>query len=166
LGHVSTVSLNPEPELVRARAIFNVDDYNFFYIQECTDSDSLSFFRLFEDSRVLSSFRAFLESLDPSQRQLLILFTASLLRFRFCPTPREWCPLCGKKWVWEHFFSCPRLDPFPEISSRSAVWAEVKTHISLGHWDIFVHYLRFCLLEWHDLLSQVAFPREVIDDLC
>jgi hypothetical protein len=58
------------------------------------------------------------------------------------------------------------LDSFPEIASRSVVLVEVKTHVSQGHWDIFLHYLRFCLLEWNDLLSQVAFPRDVIDSLC
>jgi hypothetical protein len=166
LGAVSTVSFNPDSELAKARSVFCDEDYNFFYIQECTESESLSFYRLFEEPDVLYSFRAFLESLDFNHRQLIILFSASLLRFRFCLTPREWCPLCGKKWLWEHFFTCARLDPFPDISSRSAVWVEVRSHISLGHWDIFLHYLRFCLLEWHDLLSQVAFPRDVIDGLC
>ncbi len=166
VGGVSTVSLNAGSELSRAMTVFSDDDYNFYYIQECTDSDTLSFFRLFLDPEVLRSFRSFLESCSFSHRRLVILFSSSLLCFRFCPPPREFCPLCGKRWLWEHFFVCPKLHPIPEFSSSLRVLAEIKTHISHGQWNVFLHYLRFYLLEWSDILSQVAFPRDVIDSLC
>jgi hypothetical protein len=141
------------------------EDFLFFYLQEC-DSDSLSFFRLFDSPEVLYSFRSYLESIPFAQRRLIIPFTSSLLRFRFCPTPREYCPLCGRRWLWIHFFCCTKLDIAPDVSARAQVFCDVSEHIKLGHREIFAHYLRFCLLEWTDGLSQVAFPLQVIDDLC
>jgi hypothetical protein len=46
------------------------------------------------------------------------------------------------------------------------VLATDSSHIAQGQWDVFKHYLRFYLLEWSDLLSQVAFPIDIIDNLC
>ncbi len=166
LGEISTVSFDARSQLLRAELVFSAEDYNFFYIQECSDSDTLSFFRLFNSPRVLHSFRDFLESLSFPQRRLVVLFSSSLLRFRFCSFPRECCPLCGKKWLWEHFFTCPRLDVLPGFSNHAYVLREIRQHVADGQWDVFLHYLRFYLLERHDLLSTVTFPRDVIDELC
>jgi hypothetical protein len=167
LGNVSTVNFNAGLKIREARSIFTQTDYNFFYIQECSDSDSLSFYRLFRDADVLRSFRDFLEALPFPQRRLIILFSSSLLRFRFIVIPCEFCPLCGKRWLWEHFFSCPRMDVVPVHPTRDAVLTTVKGHVSDGQlWDVFVHYLRFYLLEWSDVLSRVSFPRDVIENLC
>ncbi len=86
--------------------------------------------------------------------------------FRFCHYPREFCPLCGKRWLWEHFFTCCKLDVAPDLASGPLVLATDSSHIAQGQWDVFKHYLRFYLLEWSDLLSQVAFPIDIIDNLC
>ncbi len=161
---LSTVDLSLESELSSACDLVSDEDFNFYFIQD-SDSETLTFFRLFESPSVLSSFRLFLQSLNAPQCRLVILFCSSLLRFRFCPGPREFCPLCGKVWLWEHFFSCRRLALVPELSSNDMSLANVKLHVSLGHWDIFLHYLRFYLLEWHDILNQVSFPIHVIDGL-
>jgi hypothetical protein len=158
LGDISTVNLNVGLRLGEARTLLQQPDYNFFYIKECTDSDSLSFYHLFSDADVLQSFCDFLETLPYPQRRLVILFSSSLLRFRFIPIPCEYCPLCGKRWLWEHFFSCPRLDVVPVHPTRDTVLTTVQTHVADGQWDVFLHYLRFYLLEWSDVLSRVTFP--------
>ncbi len=62
--------------------------------------------------------------------------------------------------------SCPRLDVASEFVSGPAVLSTVSTHAALGQWEAFLHYRRFYLLEWCDLLSQAAFPVDVIDSLC
>ncbi len=162
---VSTVDVSIDGILQRACDLVSDSDFNFYFIQD-GDSDSLSFFRLFESPAVLVSFRKLLQSLKPSQRNLVILFCSSLLRFRFCPGPREFCPLCGKIWLWEHFFSCRHLTPVPEATHFDLSLSTIKVHVSLGQWDAFLHYLRFYLLEWHDILSQVSFPVGIIDELC
>lgn len=74
--------------------------------------------------------------------------------------------LCGKRWLWEHFFTCNRLDVVPLHPTRDAVLSVVQGHIADGQWDVFVHYLRFYLLEWSDILSRICFPRDVIENLC
>jgi hypothetical protein len=107
-----------------------------------------------------------LESVPFPQRRLLILFSCSLLRYRLCHIPCEFCPLCGRRWLWDHFFVCQRLDVISFSSSRDSVLESVKTHIELGQWDALLHYIRFYLLEWCDILSTAVFPRDVIDDLC
>jgi hypothetical protein len=162
---VSTVDLLLDVEFSRACDLVSDPDFNFYFIQD-SDSESLSFFRLFESPQVLSLFRCFLQSLSAPRRRLVILFCSSLLRFRFCPGPREFCPLCGKVWLWEHFFSCRHLTPVPDIPGSDISLNAVKLQVSLGQWDIFLHYLRFFLLEWHDVLSQVVFPFDIIDELC
>jgi hypothetical protein len=166
LGEISTVNFNAGLRIGEARALVLQTNYNYFYIRECTDSDSLSFYRLFSHADVLSSFREFLESLPFPQRRLIVLFSSSLFRFRFTALPCEFCPLCGKRWLWEHFFNCPRLDVVPVLPTRETVLSTVQGHIADGEWDVFVHYLRFYLLEWSDILSRVIFPRDIIDNLC
>ncbi len=66
---------------------------NFFYIKGGS-SDSLIFFRIFDNVDGLSLFRVLLASLSPDHDRLLILFTSSLLRFRFCCVIHDACPLC------------------------------------------------------------------------
>lgn len=166
LGYISTVNFRARDSIREASSTFNVPDYNFFYLRECTDSDSLSFFRLFRDPETLQSFRRFLEALPFPQRRLIILFTSSMLRFRFIAIPCEFCPLCGKRWLWEHFFACRRLDVVPLHPTRDDVLAVVRGHVEDGQWDVFLHYVRFYLLEWSDVLSRVCFPREIIETLC
>jgi hypothetical protein len=166
LGDVSSLDTDVGVLLGQAASLFSDADYNFFYIQECTDSDTLSFFRLFSEPSVLRSYRVFLESLPFPQRRLLILFCSSLLRYRFCAIPCEFCPLCGRKWLWEHWFTCHKLDLVSLSASRELVFSSIKVHVELGQWDAFVHFIRFYLLEWCDILSTVTFPHDVIDDLC
>jgi hypothetical protein len=164
---VSSLDFAAESELVRVNSLLlGGQDYGFFYIQECVDLDSLSFYRLFRDPEVLCSFRSFLESLTTEHRRLVILFSASLLRFRFCAVSCEYCPLCGKKCVWEHFFACPKMEVAPEASSRVVVLDTVRQHISDGQWDVFVHYLRFYLLQCSAVFTRVVFPTDVIESLC
>ncbi len=163
---VSTVNLNLDLELSKAIDMVSDADFNFFFIQD-GDSESLSFFRLFAEPTILSSFRDFLQKLQFPQRRLVILFSASLLRFRFCHYPREFCPLCGKRWLWDHFFiACRKLDVVPELAVDSSVLVAVSSHIAHGQWEVFLHYLRFYLLQWSDILTQAAFPIDVIDNLC
>jgi hypothetical protein len=139
--------------------------FNFQFIKT-SDSPSLSFFVLFQSKEVLVSYRNFLQSLPWDQARLLLLFSTSLLRFRFCKTARELCPLCGKAWTWEHFFSCRYLEVAPGLSSNVQVLAIVSDHIRLGQWEILVQYVRFYLLEWHDLIREPAIPASLIDALC
>jgi hypothetical protein len=166
LGSVSTLDADIGVLLAQAVSVFSDRDYNFFYIKECVDSDTLSFFRLFADPTVLDSFHLLLESMPFSQRRLLILFSCSLLMYRFCHIPCEFCPLCGRRWLWDHFFVCQRLDVISFSSSRDSVLESVKTHIEHGQWEALLHFIRFYLLEWCDILSTAVFPRDVIDDLC
>jgi hypothetical protein len=88
-----------------------------------------------------------------------------LLRFRFCDRPRELCPLCGRAWLWEHFFKCGALDVAPGLESRIDVFRVVCAHVKLGEWEIFLHYVRFYLLQWHDLVRDPTFSYNDIDDL-
>jgi hypothetical protein len=166
LGDFSSLDADVGVLLGQAASVFSDADYNFFYIQECTDSDTLSFFRLFSEPSVLRSYRVFLESLPFPQRRLLILFCSSLLRYRFCAISCEFCPLCGRKWLWEHWFTCHKLDVVSLSASRELVFSSIKVHVELGQWDAFVHFIRFYLLEWCDILSTVTFPHDVIDNLC
>jgi hypothetical protein len=137
-------------------------DLSFYYILR-SDSDSF-FFRLFRDPSVLSSFRTFLLGLSQQHRRLVILFTSSLLRYRFCSLICEFCPLCGSRWVWEHFFSCRRLEVIA-VDRPCDVLSIVQLHVSEGQWDVFLQYLRFYLLEWRDVVSTATFCLETIDSL-
>jgi hypothetical protein len=157
------VDFSAERDFAKVSDMISDPDHNFFYILH-SDSDSLSFYRLFCDPDVLCSFRVFLSRLSPQHRRLVILFSASLLRYRFCSLICEFCPLCGKKWLWEHFFSCKKLDCVA-VDNPCDVLSVVQTHISEGQWDIFVQYLRFYLLEWNDTVTTAAFPTEIIDSL-
>jgi hypothetical protein len=114
---------------------------------------------------ILDSFRHFLETRPFPQRRLIILFTSSMLRFRFCSRPREFCPLCGRLWLWEHFFNCRYLDVTPIEDSSTQTLAVITGLVERGKWDIFMHYLRFYLLQWCDLTFDPAFPVHVIESL-
>lgn len=136
------------------------DEFIFRYI--CTsDSDSLSFFRELGSSDNLISFRTLLQQLPPAQMRILILFSSSLLRFRFCRRPRDLCPLCGKVWLWSHFFSCRCLTIVP-ASDATYVLRSVKTLIRNGSWDELLHHVRFYLIQWRALVNDPCFS---IDDL-
>jgi hypothetical protein len=161
---LSTVRFSTDEALATVSEVLHDPDINFYFIAR-SESDSMSFFRLFRDSATLVSFRLFLSSLSFQHRRLVILFAASLLRYRFCTIMCEFCPLCGKRWLWEHFFSCRRLEVAP-VDTPTDVLSVVRTHVSLGQWDIFLQYLRFYLLEWRDILLIATFPHEVIDSLC
>jgi hypothetical protein len=162
---ISTVQFSTDQALGSVSDLLSDPDFSFYYIAR-GDSDSMSFFRLFQDPSVLVSFRTFITSLSPQHRRLVILFSASLLRYRFCSNFCEFCPLCGKRWLWEHFFACRRLDVASvEVVSTNVVSA-VKVHISSGQWTVFLQYLRFYLLEWRDILTTAVFPYDVIDTLC
>ncbi len=138
--------------------------FAFSYIKR-TESQSLTFFKLFSSVEVLNSFRDFLESKPFPQRRLVILFSSSLLRFRFCSRPRELCPLCGRPWLWEHFFSCKFLVVAPIEESAQQTVTVVRGLIERGEWEVFAHYLRFYLLQWCDLTFDPNIPTNVIDGL-
>ncbi len=87
----------------------NSATFSFSYIKFC-ESPTLSFFTLFKDVSVLESFRDFLNQRPYASIRFIVLFCASLLRFRLCARPSELCPLCGHPWLWEHFFKCRFLD--------------------------------------------------------
>ncbi len=150
-------------DFARVSEMLDDPDHSFYYILH-SDSDSLSFFRLFRDPDVLRSFRTFLSKLSPQHRRLVILFLASLLRYRFCSLICEFCPLCGKKWLWEHFFSCKKLECVA-IDHPCDVLSVVQTHVSAGQWNVFAQYLRFYLLEWRDVVTTATFPSDVIESL-
>jgi hypothetical protein len=137
-----------------------------FQFIKTSDLLSLSFFTLFRSRDVLVSYRNFLQSLPWDQARILLLFSSSLLRFRFCDTPRELCPLCGKVWLWEHFFTCRFLEVAPGLNSSTQVLVTISDHISLGQWEVFVQYVRFYLLEWHELVRDPAVSLLLIDSLC
>lgn len=128
-----------------------------------SDSDLLSFFREIGSLEALDSFCVFLQRLPPAQLRLLILFTSSLLRFRFCCRPSELCPLCGRKWLWQHFFTCRFLSAIPIDSTRAL--QTVKPLIRDGLWDEFVLYVHFYLLQWRDMVSNPILTVEDIDGL-
>jgi hypothetical protein len=161
---ISTAQFSTDQALATVSELLSDPDLSFYFILR-SDSDTLSFFRLFQDPTVLTSFREFLTSLTFQHRRLVILFAGSLLRYRFCATICEFCPLCGKRWVWEHFFTCRRLD-VTAIDAPSSVLSIVQTHIGSGQWDVFLQYLRFYLLEWREILATAVFPHDVIDSLC
>ncbi len=138
--------------------------FTLSYIQR-SDSPSLSFFRLLDSVDTLVSFRLFLESRPFPQRRLIILFTSSLLRFRFCSRPRELCPLCGRPWLWEHFFNCRHLALTPVEDSPAHTLTVITEIVGRGDWSVFMHYLRFYLLQWCDLTFDPVFPVHVIDNL-
>jgi hypothetical protein len=85
---------------------------NYFYIVN-GDSDSLSFYRLLSCARSLVDLCLLIDAMSSEHACLFILFTSSLLCFRFCKYPSPTCPLCRKSWLWEHFLSCPRLRSHP-----------------------------------------------------
>ncbi len=114
----------------------------------------------------LVSYRKFIEGLGRDQARVVLLFSASLLRFRFCSSPRDLCPLCGKAWLWEHFFTCRFLEVAPGLDSSVQVLATISDHIKHGQWEIFVQYIRFYLLEWLDLVREPAISVSLIDSLC
>ncbi len=89
-----------------------------------------------------------------------------VLKYRFCSNICEFCPLCGKRWLWEHFFACRRLDVASVEEVSPNVVSAVKVYISSGQWTVFLQYLRFYLLEWRDILTTAVFPYDVIDSLC
>jgi hypothetical protein len=136
---------------------------NFYFIQD-GDSESLSFFRLFLSLETLNSFRLFLSSLGPDQCRLIILFCASLLRFRLCSTIRDVCPLCKKPWLWRHFFDCPRLGVTPGASGR-AVALHVVTCAGAGDWGELKSLVRSNLLHWRTCLPDFVFPCDIIQSL-
>lgn len=136
-----------------------------FQFISTSDSQSLSFFVLFESEDVLRSFRVFLQNLGCRVR-LVLLFCTSLLRFRFCKLPRELCPLCGRVWMWEHFFTCRYLEVAPGLDSNTQVLTIVQGHVRRGEWEIFLQYVRFYLLEWHDLVRDPMFSDSDINALC
>jgi hypothetical protein len=136
----------------------------FSYVKR-NESTSLSFFTTFGSVEVLESFRAFLESKPFPQRRLVILFASSLLRFRFCSRPRELCPLCGRPWLWEHFFNCRFLVVAPIEETSPQTLSVVSGLVERGEWEIFMHYLRFYLLQWCDLTFDPVIPAAVIDSL-
>jgi hypothetical protein len=161
---ISTVHFSSEAALLATVSeLISDPDLSFYYVLH-SDSDSLSFFRLFRDPAVLSSFRLFLSHLKYPQRRLVILFIASLLRYRFCSLICEFCPLCGRKWLWEHFFTCKQLQIVP-IDEPRDVLKIVQTHIREGQWDAFLAYLRFYLLEWRDVVTTAIFSSDVIEGL-
>lgn len=127
---------------------------------------TLSLFRSFSEPSVLHSYRSFLESLPFPQLRLVIIFCSSLLRYRLCSISCEYCQLCGCKWLWDHFFSCQNLDVVSLTTSCELVLAMVLSQVELGQWEAFLHYVRFYLLAWCDMLSTVIFPLDVIDNLC
>ncbi len=129
------------------------------------DSDSLSFYRCLSSPASLETFRAFLQELPYSQMRLMILFCSSLLRFRFCVRPREWCPLCGRPWLWMHFFLCRKLEVAPGLDSAVQTERVILGHISCDEWQIFLAYVRFYLLQWRDLVHDPNIPEDVIDQL-
>jgi hypothetical protein len=137
--------------------------FNFYYIK-FGDSESLSFFRIFDNPDDLNSFRDLLESLPSDQCRLVILFTSSLLRFRFCASPTAICPLCRKTWLWEHFFTCPKLVLLPSLPSAITV-AEFKSCVRGCDWTLFRHFLRFILTQWHNVIANPAISLEIIEGL-
>jgi hypothetical protein len=137
-----------------------------FQFIKTSDSVTLSFFTLFDTPEILASFRLFIQSLDWGQARIVLLFSASLLRFRFCSTPRELCPLCGKAWTWEHFIVCRYLEVAPGLDSNVQVLATISDHIRICQWESVVQYIRFYLLEWCDLVREPAISVSVIDALC
>ncbi len=92
-------------------------------------------------------------------------FCSSMLRFRFCSRPHEFCPLCGKQWLWEHFFACRRLDVAPVGEFGVDVYRVVSGHVERREWDIFLSYVRFYLLQWHDLVHDPIISCEDLDNL-
>ncbi len=74
---LSTVDLSIDSELSRACDLVSDPDFNFYFIQD-SDSETLTFYRLFESPEVLSSFRLFLQSLKAPQCRLVILFCSDV----------------------------------------------------------------------------------------
>jgi hypothetical protein len=147
------------------RILANTDSDRFIYhFIRHGDSDTLSFFREIGCPAALTSFRSLLQSLPNAQMRILILFCASLLRFRFCTQPTALCPLCGRAWTWEHFFTCRFLDVVP-CQSSSRVLLSVKRLIREGSWDILLDYVHFYLLQWRALTSNPAFSCEDLEGL-
>jgi hypothetical protein len=142
----------------------NSNDFIFNFIK-FGDSPSLSFYRLLSSPDSLHSFRVFIQELPYPQSRLIILFCSSLLRFRFCSRPREWCPLCGKPWLWDHFFLCRRLEVAPGLDCQSQTRRVIWGHIARDEWFIFSSFVRFYLLQWRDLVHDPVFPEDVIDGL-
>ncbi len=137
--------------------------FNYFYIKH-GDSESLSFFRLLGSPESLSSFRSLLKILPWDQSRLLILFCSSLLRFCFCPSPCATCPLCRKQWLWEHFFTCPRLLLVPSIPSSPTICL-FKASVRSRNWSDVLCHIRFCLHEWVNVLPDALLSTDLIDEL-
>jgi hypothetical protein len=132
----------------------------FRYI--CTsDSNSLSFFREFHSLDNLISFRTLLQQLPPTQMRILILFSSSLLRFCFCRRPRDLCPLCGKVWLWTHFFACRHFTIVP-ASDSAHVLRSIKAFIRSGSWEDLLNHVRFYLIQWRALVNDPSFS---VDEL-
>jgi hypothetical protein len=138
--------------------------FNFNYLK-FSDSPTLTFFVLFRDVSVLESFRAFLGTRTLVHTRLVILFCSSTLRFRFCTRPRDLCPLCGRPWLWEHFFQCRFLDVAPGLNRSVDVLRSVSAHVASGDWEVFLSYMRFYLLQWCDLVHDPIIPMADIDSL-
>jgi hypothetical protein len=161
---LSTVDLNPIADLDQCLSNFSDRSlFNYFFIQDGT-SDSLSFFRLFASLEVLNSFRGLLCELGPEHSRLVILFSSSLLRFRFCAVIRDACPLCKKPWLWNHFIGCPKLCDIGVDSGRTAI-ANFEALVRVGDWSEVLKSIRHFLLSWADAVPDVIFPRDVIDSL-
>lgn len=160
----STTDFDPQSSLDQIlSSVGDRSNFNFYYIK-FGDSDSLSFFRLFEDLSGLNSFRSLLESLPYDQCRLVILFTTSMLRFRFRSAPMASCPLCRKQWLWDHFFTCPRLSLVPSLPTTSSL-LQFKSCVRNCNWPLFRQQLRFVLTEWQNVLPDAAISADIIENL-
>jgi hypothetical protein len=112
----------------------------------------------------LESFRLLLGSLSFDHCRLLLLFCSSLLRFRFCSSPCSTCPLCRKQWLWEHFFTCPKL-VLIHTGAPAVYLSQFKACVNVADWGTSLSFIRFALLQWSAVLPDVIFPHDVIDSL-
>jgi hypothetical protein len=108
----------------------------FLCIQH-SDEKTLSFFRLMPNVDGAASFRTFLSSRSSRERNFLLLFLTSGLRWRIFTEARRGssCPFCSNHfWSWEHFCSCslcPVRFSVPEMTALVSLnlWDEIAAHV-------------------------------------
>jgi hypothetical protein len=163
IDEVSTVDFDASAQLKNVLSGFsNRSLVNFYFIKD-SESQSLTFFTLFPTLKVLDSFRSYLQTLSEEHCRLLILFFASLLRFRFCNALHDVCPLCRKPWFWDHFFGCPVF--VSRVRTGPASIKQIESLVCSSSWSQLTVFVRMNLVAWRSVLDDVVFPAGVIDSL-
>jgi hypothetical protein len=163
IDEVSTVDFVASTQLDATLSGFrNRSLVNFYFIKD-SESPSLIFFTLFPSLQVLDSFRAYLQSLSVDHCRLVILFFASLLRFRFCDTLHDACPLCRKPWYWDHFFECHSFKTC--VQTGPVPISQIESLVCSASWPELTVLVCQNLIAWRSVLSGVVFPAGVVDSL-